>query len=129
MGTFHTNYWDPNSDVPANKKFVATYKKKHGKMPSHFAAQSYDAPFLIDSAVRAVGGNLKDKDGMRNAMRKANFASVRGKFSYNTNHHPIQNYYEREVVMGADGKPTIVTRSTVFKNHKDSHYKKCKMTW
>ena len=129
VGTFHTNYWDPNSDIPANKKFIATYKTKFGKMPSHFAAQSYDAPFLIDSAVRAVGGNLKDKDGLRNAMRKANFASVRGKFSYNTNHHPIQNYYEREVVLGADGKPTIVTRSVVFKNHKDSHYKKCKMTW
>ncbi len=129
VGTFHTNYWDPNSDIPANKKFIATYKKKFGKMPSHFAAQSYDAPFLIDSAVRAVGGNLKDKDGLRNAMRKADFASVRGKFSYNTNHHPIQNYYEREVVLGADGKPTIVTRSVVFRNAKDSHYKKCKMTW
>ncbi len=129
VGTFHTNYWDPNSDIPANKKFIATYKKKFGKMPSHFAAQSYDAPFLIDSAVRAVGGNLTDKDGLRNAMRKADFASVRGKFTYNINHHPIQNYYEREVVLGADGKPTIVTRGIVFKNRKDSHYKKCKMTW
>jgi branched-chain amino acid transport system substrate-binding protein len=129
VGTFHTNYWDPNSDVPANKKFIATYKKKHGKMPSHFAAQSYDAPFLIDSAVRAVGGNLKDQDGMRNAMRKANFAAVRGKFTYNTNHHPIQNFYEREVVIGADGKPMIATRSIVFNKVKDSHYKKCKMSW
>ncbi|MHA1568957.1 MAG: ABC transporter substrate-binding protein [Alphaproteobacteria bacterium] len=129
VGSFHTNYWDPNSDVPANKKFIAAYKKKFGKMPSHYAAQSYDAPFLIDSAVRAVGGDLKDKDGIRNALRKADFASVRGKFSYNVNHHPIQNYYEREVVMGANGKPMIATRSVVFNNIKDSHYKKCKMSW
>ena len=97
--------------------------------PSNFAAQSYDAPFLIDSAVRAVGGNLKDRDGIRNAMRKADYASTRGKYTYNINHLPIQNYYKREVVKGADGIATIVNRGIVLKNHKDAYYKQCKMKW
>ncbi len=129
VGTFHTNYWDPNSDFPGNKRFVTGYKRKFKKMPSHFAAQAYDAPLLIDSAVHAVNGNLKDKDGIRAAMRQANFESARGPFVFNVNHHPIQNFYEREVVMGSDGKPTIATRGVVFRDAKDSHYKKCKMKW
>jgi branched-chain amino acid transport system substrate-binding protein len=127
IGTFHTNYWRPDSDVPANKKFIAAYKAKYGKMPSHFAAQSYDAPFLIDSAIRAVNGDLSNKDGIRAALEKADFESVRGPFTYNVNHHPIQSYYERQVVKGPDGKPMIVTKDVVFENKKDSYYKECKM--
>ena len=95
VGTFHTNFWDPHSKNPVNQKFVADFKKKYGYMPSHFAAQAYDAPLLIDSAIRAVNGNLSDKDGIRNAMRKANFKSLRGAFKYNTNHMPIQDFYRR----------------------------------
>jgi branched-chain amino acid transport system substrate-binding protein len=129
VGSFHANYWSPDLDNAANKKFVAAFKKKYGYMPSNFAAQAYDAPFLIDSAVRAVGGNLKDHDGLRAAMRKADYASTRGKYTYNVNHHPIQNYYKREVVRGADGKATIVNRGIVLKNHKDAYYKQCKMKW
>ncbi len=69
------------------------------------------------------------KDSIRDALRKADYESVRGKYTYNVNHHPIQNFYEREVVMGSDGKPMIVTRGIVFENHKDAYYKDCKMTW
>jgi branched-chain amino acid transport system substrate-binding protein len=121
VGSFHANYWSPDLDNAA--------KKKYGYMPSHFAAQAYDAPFLIDSAVRAVGGNLKDHTGLRDAMRKADYASTRGKYTYNVNHHPIQNYYKREVIKGPDGKPTIVSRGIVLKNHKDSYANQCKMKW
>ncbi len=127
VGSFHTNYWSADLKNAANQKFVKAFKAKYGYMPSNFAAQAYDAPFLIDSAVRAVGGNLKDRDGIRNAMRKADYASTRGKYTYNINHHPIQNYYKREVIKGADGKPTIVNRGIVLKNHKDAYYKQCKM--
>ena len=56
---------------------------------------------LIDSAVRGVKGNLADKKGMIAAMRKADFKSTRGKFTYNTNHFPIQNYYLLKAVAGA----------------------------
>ncbi len=129
VGTFHTNFWDPNSKNPVNQKFVADFKKKYGYMPSQFAAQAYDAPLLIDSAIKAVNGNLSDKDGIRDAMRKADFKSVRGAFKYNTNHMPIQDFYRREVVRGQDGKPKIVTTGVIFRNHADSYAKDCKMQW
>jgi len=129
IGTFHTNYWDIDSENPVNQRFIKDFIAKYNYHPSHFSAQAYDAALLINSAVNAVGGDLSNKDGMRDEMRKANFDSIRGKFSYNNNHIPIQNFYKREVVADADGNAKIVTRGVVFENHKDSHYQDCKMKW
>ena len=130
LGQFETRYWSPDLNVPANKKFVGDYKKKYGSLPSFYGAQSYDGIMLIDSAVRAVKGNLKDQKGMIAAMAKANYASTRGKYTYNVNHFPIQNYYLLKAVTGPGGAtdvPVMQIQETVFKNHKDAYYTKCKM--
>jgi branched-chain amino acid transport system substrate-binding protein len=130
LGQLETRYWSPDLNVPANKKFVGDYKKKYGKLPSFYGAQSYDGMMLIDSGVRAVKGNLKNQKGMIAAMEKANYASTRGKYSYNINHFPIQNYYLLKAVTGPDGPtgvPVMQIQETVFKNHKDAYYTKCKM--
>ena len=85
---------------------------------------------LIDSAVKAVKGNLADKKGMIAAMRKADFPSTRGKFTYNHNHFPIQNFYLLKTVSGPAGQdPVMEIQKTVFTNHKDSYEKECKMKW
>jgi len=130
LGQLETRYWSPDLKNPANQKFVGDYQKKHGRPPSFYGAQSYDGMMLIDSAVRAVKGNLADQKGMITAMRKADFNSTRGKFSYNTNHHPIQNFYLLKAVAGPSGKdPVLEIQKTVFANHKDSFYKECAMKW
>ena len=85
---------------------------------------------LIDSAVRAVKGNLTDKKGMIAAMRKADFHSMRGKFTYNVNHFPIQNFYLLKAVKPARAASIeMQIQKTVFANHKDSYAKDCKMKW
>ncbi|MGW8269813.1 MAG: ABC transporter substrate-binding protein [Burkholderiales bacterium] len=130
LGQLETRYWSPDLDVPANKKFVSAYQKKYGKLPSFYGAQSYDGIMLINSAVVAVKGNLKNQNGMIAAMQKADYPSTRGKYTYNINHFPIQNYYLLKAVTGPDGPtgvPVMQIQETVFKNHKDSYYKKCKM--
>tara|TARA_B100000886_G_scaffold302710_1_gene232904 strand:+ start:154 stop:1338 length:1185 start_codon:yes stop_codon:yes gene_type:complete len=127
MGSVMTQFWAPDLDTPQNKKFVSGFKKKYGRYPSFYAAQSYDTIFLIKSAVEAVKGDLSNKDGMRAAMKKANFPSVRGKFSYGNNHFPIQNFYSREVVKDPDGVWTTSVREVVLKNHQDTYSKDCSM--
>jgi len=130
LGQFEARYWSPDLNVPANKKFVGDYKKKYGSLPSFYGAQSYDGIMLIDSAVRAVKGNLQNQAGMIAAMEKANYASTRGKYTYNVNHFPIQNYYLLKAVTGPGGAtdvPVMQIQETVFKNHKDAYYTKCKM--
>src|SRR6516162_2040704 len=86
------------NDLPneANKKFVADFRAKYGHYPSFYGAQSYDAANLINSAVTAVKGDLTKKDAMRDEMKKADYASVRGPYKYGNNHFPIQNFYLQE---------------------------------
>jgi branched-chain amino acid transport system substrate-binding protein len=131
LGQYETRYWSPDLKNPANEKFVADFKKKYGKLPVFYGAQSYDGIMLIDSAVRAVKGNLADKKGMIAAMRKANYNSTRGKYAYNVNHFPIQNFYLLKAVAGAaaGADPVLEIQETVFANHKDAYSKDCPMKW
>jgi len=127
VGIYETRYWSPDLKNPANEKFVSDYKKKYGKLPVFYGAQSYDGIMLIDSAVRAVHGNVKDVKGMVAAMEKANFKSLRGPFTYNVNHHPIQNFYLLKTEKTASGDIEMHIQKTIFEKHKDSYYQDCKM--
>ncbi|WP_188259062.1 ABC transporter substrate-binding protein [Azospirillum tabaci] len=127
LGVKNSAQWSPDLDNAANKKFVADFKAKYGRIPSMYAAQGYDTALLIDTAVKAVGGNLKDKDKLRAALASAKLQSLRGEVAFNTNHYPIHNIYLREVVTGADGAVTNKTVATVFTNHADAYVKDCAM--
>ena len=127
LGTTMTQFWAPDLDNSANKKFVEGFKAKYGKYPSFYAAQSYDAVMFIKSAVEAVDGDISNTDGMRAALEKANYDSVRGKFSMGPNHFPIQNFYSREVIQDADGVWTTSVRETVLTMHQDVYAGECSM--
>jgi branched-chain amino acid transport system substrate-binding protein len=129
LGQYETRIWSPDLKNPANEKYVGDYKKKYGKLPSFYGAQSYDGIMLIDSAVRAVKGNLGDKKGLIAALKKADFHSVRGKFTYGHNHFPIENFYLLKAVAGptAGSDPVMEIQKTVFTNYKDSYGHACKM--
>jgi branched-chain amino acid transport system substrate-binding protein len=132
LGQFETRYWSQDLKNEANQKFVGDYRKKYGgKTPSYYGAQSYDGILLIDSAVRAVKGNLADKKGMIAAMRKADFKSTRGPFKYGHNHFPIENFYLLKTVAGPTptSDPVQEIAQTVFKDHKDAYGTACKMKW
>ncbi len=127
IGSRTTQQWDPTLDNAANKRFVDDYKAKYGGYPSYYAAQSYDAIMLIASAVEAVDGNMEDKDAVREALRAADFDSVRGEFRFGPNHLPIQDFYLREVIVDEDGVWTTRVVRTVFEDHQDSYAEQCKM--
>ncbi len=116
------------NDLPnaANKKFVADYIEKYKKRPSFYGAQTYDAVSLINSAVKAVNGDLTKKDEMRREMEKANFQSVRGNFKFGNNHIPIQNFYLQDVVK--EGNDYVLkTVATIVENDQDHFHDKCPM--
>ena len=129
LGNYETRYWSPDLKNEANQKYVGDFKKKFGYTPSFYGAQSYDGILLIDSAVRAVKGDLGNKKGMVAAMRKADFRSTRGKFTFNHNHTPIQNFYLLRAVKGAGNELEMQIQKTVFENHKDAYHQECPMKW
>ena len=59
------------------------------------------------------------------ALQAAEFDSVRGKFKFNTNHHPIQDFYVREVVKNDEGVLTNKIVATSFTDHSDAYAAEC----
>ncbi len=129
LGIPGAQHWVADLPNDANKRFVSDFKKKYGRNPSFYAAQAYDAAMLINSGVGAVGGELTNKDGIRDALRKANYQSVRGPYKYGNNHFPIQNFYLQEAVKDEGGSYTLKTVELALKDHQDRYHDKCGMTW
>jgi len=130
IGQYEARFWSPDLNVPASKKYVADFEKKFGYTPSFYGAQSYDAIMLIDSAVRGTKGNLKDTQALVREMRKANYNSVRGKFQFNNNQHPIQDFYLLQAVKAGnkDGVAMKIVQKA-FEKHQDAYHQDCKMKW
>jgi branched-chain amino acid transport system substrate-binding protein len=64
---------------------------------------------------------------MVKAMEKADFKSLRGPFTYNVNHHPIQNFYLLKTEKLSNGDIEMRIQKTIFEKHKDSYFQDCKM--
>jgi len=119
--------WAPNLDNPQNKAFVEAYLKEYNAVPASYAFQAYDAALLIDSALKATGGKTDNKDALRAAIKTADFKSLRGKFKFNTNHYPIQDFYVVKVAKRSDGKYQTEIVQKVFSDYADPYAKDCPM--
>jgi branched-chain amino acid transport system substrate-binding protein len=99
--------WSADLANPANRKFVTDYIAAYQRPPTYYAANAYDTAQMIGAALKASGGKLDDS--FRAALKRADFASVRGQFAFASNQAPVQNWYELAVVRGDDGKLTLKT--------------------
>jgi len=124
LGVKNSASWSHDLDNEANKEFVEAFKAEYKRLPSVYAAQAWDTANLILSA--AAKASVKDKDAFRAALKEADFKSVRGKFKFNTNNHPIQDIYVREVVK-EDGVLTNKIVGAAFTDHGDAYAEQCKM--
>lgn len=127
LGINVSAHWNSDFDNPANKKFMEAWMKAYNRMPTYYASQGYDTALAIGAALKATNGSLDDADAFRNAMRKADFESVRGKFKFGPNQHPIEDWYALKVEKGDDGKPVLKTVGKVFEDHGDAYSDQCKM--
>lgn len=128
-GMISASQWAADLPNPANQRFVAAFRSRYGYVPSYFAAQAYDAALFLDAGIKAAGGRLDDKTALRDALRKANFPSVRGSWKLNTNHFPISDFYLVTPGKLADGTRAMVHKELVFPNYADENAKDCPMRW
>ncbi|HAQ82698.1 ABC transporter substrate-binding protein [Bradyrhizobium viridifuturi] len=125
VGMFGGANWAPDLDNPQSKKFVAAYEAAYNGVPGTYAMQAYDAALLIDSAVKAVKGDLSNKEAVAAALKKADFTSLRGNFKFNNNGYPIQDFYLTKVAKRPDGKFQTEIVEKVFSNYGDRYAKDC----
>lgn len=129
VGLYNMSTYAHDLDNPANKKFVAEFRKAYNnRYPSLYASFAYDVVMSMDAAVRELGGKLEDREALVKVLAKANFKSVRGDFKYGTNHYPTQHYYVRQIVKDAQGKVTNkLVGEKVLTAHHDSYVGQCQM--
>ena len=124
LGVKNTSQWSKDLDNAANAAFVASFQEVYGRLPSLYASQGFDTANLLLSALDKAA--VSDADAFRDALRTADFASVRGDFMFGPNHHPIQDIYVREVIM-EDGILTNRIVSLAMEDHADAYAAECSM--
>lgn len=115
-----------NADLPnaANQAFVAAYRAAYDRPPTYYAANAYDTALMIAAALKASGGKLDD--GFGAAVKKADFASIRGKVSFASNNAVKQDWYALSVKQ-VEGKWTIVTDRKISTQRGGEYAEQCAM--
>lgn len=127
LGAYASTFWTEDFDNPASKAFVKDFEAEYGRIPSPNAAQAYDGAFILDAALKSIGGKIEDKAAFQKALENVKFDSVRGNFKFNTNHYPIQDFHLAEIVKDDKGRPVMALRSLIARDHKDAYATDCKM--
>jgi branched-chain amino acid transport system substrate-binding protein len=122
LGVANTSQWSKDLDNAANRAFVEAFQAEYGRLPSLYASQGYDTGKLLLSAMDVA--SVDDPDAFRAALEVADFDSTRGDFTFNTNHHPIQDLYVREVIREGDVLTNRVI-GTALENRGDAYAAEC----
>ncbi|MFP3382109.1 ABC transporter substrate-binding protein [Tritonibacter scottomollicae] len=124
VGVKNSSTWSKDLDNEANAAFVAAFQQKYDRLPSIYAAQGYDTANLLLSAIDKA--DVNDDAAFAAALKEADFASVRGEFSFAANNHPIQNVYVREVIKEGDVFTNKIV-GTALEDHANAYVDACKM--
>lgn len=69
-----------------NQSFVTRFKAKYNKDPDQFAAQAYDAMFIVAAAIDRAGA--ADPEKIREALQKTDYSGVMGPFAFTDHRDP-----------------------------------------
>ncbi|MGE0830273.1 MAG: ABC transporter substrate-binding protein [Hyphomonadaceae bacterium] len=87
--------WSVENPAAENKRFITAYQKAHGGLADQFAAQAYDAMYIVAQALKKIKitGNLEaDRKAVRDALPAIQWTGATGPFKFRQ-------------VKGRDGKP------------------------
>lgn len=99
-GAIVASPWFPSKDDEKVKKFVTAYKAKYGKEPDQFAAQAYDALYIMADALEK-SGSTTDRAKLKNSLKIVkDFQGVTGKFAFDEKRNPAM---EVTVLVVKDG--------------------------
>src|SRR5260221_10629596 len=100
LGVLTVHHYSAAADRPANKAFVAAWKKEYGasETPNFLSAASWDGTDMIFQAIKAQKGKLNPDKTMEIFKAYQNANSPRGPISIDSETRDIvQNEYLREV--------------------------------
>src|SRR5216117_3074725 len=99
VGTYYTTAAAPASSAAA-KQFGEAYKKKFGKNPEPYAAESYVATAIAIKALEEVtkGGKAPTREALGSAIRKVKYNGMTGSIEFDDKGDPKKaSYYVMQV--------------------------------
>jgi branched-chain amino acid transport system substrate-binding protein len=84
-GLYVGSPWSASNATPENTKFIAAYKAKFGSDPDQFAAQAYDAMYIVAGTLKKMKltGNLAaDRAALHDALPSAKYTGATGAFEF-----------------------------------------------
>lgn len=124
LGVKNGSNWSKDLDNAANAAFVSGFEEAYGRLPSLYAAYGYDTANLLLSALDKA--EPSDAEAFRAALKEAAFDSVRGDFSFDSNQHPIQDIYIREVIKEGDVFTNKIV-ATALEDRSSAYVEECSM--
>jgi branched-chain amino acid transport system substrate-binding protein len=104
LGAITGNWYSAVLDNPINKRFVSAIQKDYKVDPGVYAAETYVCGEVLESAVKAVNGNVEDKPNFMKALKGVNLKeSIRGPMHFDEYGNVVGNNYIRKVER-RDGK-------------------------
>lgn len=106
--------WSVENPASENKRFIAAYQKSHGALPDQFAAQAYDAMYIVAQALKKTKftGKLDaDRATLRAALPVVQWNGATGAFKFRQ-------------IAGRDGKPAgyDAVQTAIVMSTKDNKY-------
>ena len=77
--------WSSENQAAENTRFIAAYQKAHNAVPDQFAAQAYDAMYIVAQALKQVkltGKLPADRTALRNALPAVQITGATGPFKF-----------------------------------------------
>src|SRR5512145_2402963 len=95
VGMYYTSVAGPVSVYPQAKQFAEEFKKKFGKNPEPFAAESYDSTAIAIKALEVVskGGKMPTRDAVTAAIRDVRHTGITGDVQFDAKGDPKQALY------------------------------------
>ena len=77
--------WSVENPAPENKRFLTTFQKAYNSLPDQFAAQAYDAVYIVAQALKKIKltGKLEaDRTALRDTLPATKWTGATGPFKF-----------------------------------------------
>jgi branched-chain amino acid transport system substrate-binding protein len=83
---------------PVNARFAPAFRKAYGYDPGFYAAATYANGAVLEAALKAVNGNVANKEALMAALRKTDVQTARGPVKFDEYGNVVGDVYIRQVV-------------------------------
>jgi len=103
LGIVTTSFYSAEVDNPLNKAFAPAFRKQFKYDPGYYAAGTYIAGEVLETALRTIKANAEDRKALMAAIRTDNVNTIRGLIKFDEFGNIIGDVYIRKVTR-SDGR-------------------------